>query len=160
MELFFAWIVFAIIVGAIGSNRNIGFGLAFFLSLILSPIIGLIITLFSETKSTIEARNRSIQLQEEQKNILSEISKSKTSTEIIEELSKLNNLKNSGAINDEEFERLKSDLMSNDKTQNSDPNTVYMDEVEVKNDKSDNTTAFIGIMLLIIIIIFIWGLND
>jgi len=32
--------------------------------------------------------------------------------------------------------------------------------VEVKNDKSDNTTAFIGIMLLIIIIIFIWGLND
>jgi hypothetical protein len=50
MELFFGWVLFALLVGAVGSNRKIGFTGSFILSLILSPIIGLIITLFSKTK--------------------------------------------------------------------------------------------------------------
>ena len=45
--LFFA-ILFAVLVGWAGSNRKIGFGWSFFLSLLLSPIIGLIITLCSK----------------------------------------------------------------------------------------------------------------
>ncbi len=39
---------FSILVGIIGSNRRIGFGWSFLLSLIFTPLIGLIITLFSE----------------------------------------------------------------------------------------------------------------
>ncbi len=39
---------FAMLVGIIGSNRRIGFGWSFLLSLIFTPLIGLIITLFSE----------------------------------------------------------------------------------------------------------------
>lgn len=38
------------LVGQLGSNRNIGFGWSFALSLFFSPIIGLIITLFSKKK--------------------------------------------------------------------------------------------------------------
>ncbi len=40
---------FSILVGMIGSNRRIGFGWAFILSLIFTPLVGLIITLFSDT---------------------------------------------------------------------------------------------------------------
>ena len=36
------------LVGLIGSRRRIGFGWAFFLSLIFTPIVGLIFTLISE----------------------------------------------------------------------------------------------------------------
>lgn len=48
------WLIFSIIVGVIGSNRKIGFGLALLASLVLSPVIGLIITLVSESNSSIE----------------------------------------------------------------------------------------------------------
>jgi hypothetical protein len=44
------WIVFSLIVGFIGSNRTIGFGSAFIVSLILSPLIGLIVVIFSGKK--------------------------------------------------------------------------------------------------------------
>lgn len=39
----------SILVGMIGSNRRIGFGWSFILSLIFTPLVGLIITLLSET---------------------------------------------------------------------------------------------------------------
>lgn len=40
----------AALVGQLGKSRKIGFGWSFALSLFLSPIIGLIITLFSKKK--------------------------------------------------------------------------------------------------------------
>lgn len=40
--------LFSILVGIIGSNRRIGFGWSFLLSIITTPIIGLIVTLFSD----------------------------------------------------------------------------------------------------------------
>jgi hypothetical protein len=40
----------ATLVGLVGKNRKIGFGWSFVLSLFLSPVIGLIITLFSKKK--------------------------------------------------------------------------------------------------------------
>ncbi|MFI3247497.1 MAG: hypothetical protein R3Y39_00015 [Rikenellaceae bacterium] len=39
----------SILVGMIGSNRRIGFGWPFFLSLIFTPIVGLLVALLSET---------------------------------------------------------------------------------------------------------------
>ena len=38
----------AVLVGIIGSRRRIGFGLAFLLSLIFTPLVGLIITLLTD----------------------------------------------------------------------------------------------------------------
>ena len=37
-----------ILIGIIGSRRNIGFGWAFLLSIIFTPVVGLIITLISD----------------------------------------------------------------------------------------------------------------
>jgi len=53
------WFLFSLLIGAIGNNRNIGFWNAFFLSLILSPIIGLIFTLISKshTQMLLEKQN-------------------------------------------------------------------------------------------------------
>ena len=53
MEQLFFLVLFiglAALVGQLGKNRNIGFGWSFALSLFLSPLIGLIITLFSKKK--------------------------------------------------------------------------------------------------------------
>ena len=36
-----SWVIFSILVGVIGLNRKIGFWGAFFISLLLSPFIGL-----------------------------------------------------------------------------------------------------------------------
>ncbi|HRN41126.1 MAG TPA: hypothetical protein PK649_03515 [Vicingus sp.] len=47
MAIFFLWIFFCFIVGFIGSGRNIGYWGVFFISLFLSPLIGLIFGLAS-----------------------------------------------------------------------------------------------------------------
>lgn len=41
-------LLFDVIVGLLGSRRNIGFGLAFILSAIFTPLIGLIFVLLSD----------------------------------------------------------------------------------------------------------------
>ena len=50
MAIFILWIVFSIIVGIVASSRKakIGGGAAFFLSLILSPVIGFLIAILSK----------------------------------------------------------------------------------------------------------------
>lgn len=62
MEIIFGWFLFSIIVGAIGSNRKIGFGMALLASLLLSPLIGLIITLVSESNSSIRHKEETSNL--------------------------------------------------------------------------------------------------
>jgi hypothetical protein len=49
--LIIIWFVLALIIGSIGKNKKIGFAGAFFLSLLLSPLIGLIIALASSKKA-------------------------------------------------------------------------------------------------------------
>ncbi len=49
MEIIFL-IIFAALVALLGKNRKIGYGWSFVLCLFLSPIIGLIIILFSKKK--------------------------------------------------------------------------------------------------------------
>ena len=44
------WIIFCFVVGTVGKKRKIGFAGAFFLSLFLSPLIGLIIAYNSDKK--------------------------------------------------------------------------------------------------------------
>lgn len=48
--------LFSVLVGLVGSRRHIGFGWAFILSLIFTPLIGLIFTLISEPLPSGEQR--------------------------------------------------------------------------------------------------------
>ncbi len=50
MDIIFVWLVFAFLVGLIGSSRKIGFFKAFLAAVFLSPIIGLVIALISPSK--------------------------------------------------------------------------------------------------------------
>lgn len=56
MEIIFLLINLGLcaLVGKLGSKRNIGFGWSFVLSIFLSPLVGLIITLFSKKLNTVE----------------------------------------------------------------------------------------------------------
>jgi len=54
--IFIFWICFAFLVGLVGRDREIGFGASLFLAILLSPLIGLVITLFSDKKKTIVHR--------------------------------------------------------------------------------------------------------
>jgi hypothetical protein len=51
---FFILAVISALVALLGMNRKIGYGWSFVLCLFLSPIIGLILILFSKKKSTVE----------------------------------------------------------------------------------------------------------
>ena len=107
MGLFIGWIIFAFVAGAIGSDRKIGFLGAFFLSLFLSPLIGIIVALASKRKDT----------EEFQKKIL-ENSQNSPSDNYIDQLYKLTKLREAGNISEQEYEREK------DKLESSRPTTV------------------------------------
>ena len=53
----FSGCLLSVLVGLLGSKRNIGFGWAFILSLIFTPLVGLIITLLSSEKNGYEEKN-------------------------------------------------------------------------------------------------------
>lgn len=99
------WIIFSFIVGMIGSGRKIGFFGAFFLSLILSPVIGLIITIISKSKSDMARDEKMIKLQEDTNRILS-------ANNISSDLQNLTSLKEKGLITEDEFLRAKSKLFN------------------------------------------------
>lgn len=83
------WLGLALIVGALGRHRNIGFFFAFLWAILLSPIIGLAITLFSAKKVDHESQRSSI----------------------LNQLEQLSNLKEKGIISDTQFEREKINLL-------------------------------------------------
>jgi len=58
MGIVLAWIIFCAVAGFVGSDRECGFGKAFFVSFFFSPIIGLIYAFASTKNSTIEFQNR------------------------------------------------------------------------------------------------------
>ncbi len=88
------WIVFSIIVGAIGSGRNIGFWGALFLSLLLSEKV--------------------LTVQEKQQEALDKISKAEKekNTSIADELEKIRKMKDEGVIDDNEFQTLKRKIIN------------------------------------------------
>ena len=50
MVILLGWIGLSILAGIIGQDKNIGFAGSFFLSLFLSPFIGLLVAIFSKEK--------------------------------------------------------------------------------------------------------------
>jgi hypothetical protein len=71
--LIIGWILGAFFVAFVfGVARKIGFWGSFLISLLLSPLLGLLITLFSEDKKKAADRKRMIELQEENNRLLRE----------------------------------------------------------------------------------------
>lgn len=98
-----AWLLLSVLVGFIGAGRNIGFFGAFILSLILSPLIGGIITLASTSKATAtmasEAKKQTVALQNLQ------------GKSIPEQLQDLAALRDAGTITEEEYNAAKSKIL-------------------------------------------------
>jgi len=105
-------IIFAAIVGAIGADRKIGFWNAFILSLILSPIIGLIIVLFSGSKSELEMQGKMLEVNEKQQKTLEEIKNSSAQVSVADEIKKLKDLYDQGIITQEEFNQGKQKILT------------------------------------------------
>ena len=112
----FVWSLPSIIIGFIGINRKIGFWGALFLSLIFSPIIGLIVTLVSKSKEDIENQQELLKVQTEQNDTLKKMAKKQTVSNIADEIKKIKELLDSGAISKEEFDKLKNMIFENQTT--------------------------------------------
>lgn len=110
--IIFGWIVFAIVAGFVGSGRKIGFGWAFFWSLLLSPLVGLIIAFASDKKSDIEARN----IQQAQARYMTKVQQDQaqriSEKPIYEQIKDAKSLWDSGAITEEEFEAIKKKIIN------------------------------------------------
>jgi len=101
------WIVFSIVAGFVGSGRKIGFGWAFFWSLLLSPLIGLIIAFASDKKSDVELRA----VQEKQAEAI-QVIKENSKKSVTDQIKEAKELLDSGAITEEEFDSLKKKLLN------------------------------------------------
>ena len=114
MEILLIWIIGAAIVGAIGSGKTIGFGGAFFLSLLLSPLLGFIIVLFYPSK---ESQQQSLEQQKMQTQILQSMAASQSTSKsshqhsIADEIQKLKSLRDADAITEQEFQVQKQKLL-------------------------------------------------
>lgn len=111
MGIFLGWFIFSLVVGAIGASRKIGFWGAFLLSLLLSPLIGLIITLVSKSHEDEAYKQSVLNTQKKQEESLNRIS-STSSISISDELNKLKKLREEDSITEEEFQKLRSKIIN------------------------------------------------
>lgn len=96
------WFLGAFIVGFFGIDRKIGYWGSFFASVFLSPLIGLIITLFSETNANAAYKKKQLELLENRNNETTTVEVfPKTSKE--ERLKELADLKSKELISEEEY---------------------------------------------------------
>lgn len=118
MEFFVVWIVLACIVGAIATDKVMGFWGGFLWSFLLSPVIGFIIVLFGKTLATQKQEDMARQAQFQQTQILHNIQQQQNSTNqmatrnISDELDRLKHQLDKGIITEEEFTHLKKKLIS------------------------------------------------
>jgi uncharacterized protein YlxW (UPF0749 family) len=108
--IFIFWIVGAIVVGFIGNARKIGFFVAFLLSILLSPLIGLIITLISQTNKEYYGN---IVRQRQQAQSLKQIQaqQAQQALSIPDELAKLKQMYEQNMISEVDYEKAKSKLI-------------------------------------------------
>ncbi len=93
--LFISWFILSIIVALLGDNKKIGIWAAFFISLIFSPLIGLIVVLVSDRKYP-------------QKVVIQNPVKKPSAAD---EISKLKSLLDDGALTQEEFDDQKAKIL-------------------------------------------------
>lgn len=101
MVIFFGWLIFSCIVAAIGAERKIGGVAAFFISIFLSPIIGLIVTLVS-------SRTSEVKFQEQ----LLEQTKKDNAVGSAKEIEELHELFKKGILTETEFVNKKAKILN------------------------------------------------
>lgn len=106
MGFFIGWIVGCFIAGSIGSGKTIGFWGAFFLSLFLSPLIGIIAALVSKDETEVEIQKSILA---NQQSILNE--KPVSTLSVADEIEKFKKLLDQGTISQNEFDKFKSQLL-------------------------------------------------
>ena len=114
MGIFFGWIIFSFVVGFVGSGRKIGFFGAFFLSLLLSPLIGLIIALVSKNEADEAYKTEVLTVQQNQQETLKKLSETERikTVSIADELAKLKIMREDGIITEDEFQNLKNKIIN------------------------------------------------
>ena len=112
MEIILLYLILCIIIGVIGSKRNIGFLGGFFLSLFLSPFVGLLFTLISEEKEEHEPSIRHYSPTKTQTVEPGSKNNQHSKLDIITELEKLQSLKEEGVITQQEFQILKNKIIN------------------------------------------------
>lgn len=114
MGIFFGWFILSLIVGAVGSGRKIGFISAFFISLLLSPLVGLIFTLVSKSNEEEAYQEKVLEVQKNQEEALKRISETEKGNpvSVADELQKLKKLRDENLITEDEFRQLKSKLIN------------------------------------------------
>jgi phosphate/sulfate permease len=113
----FSWIVFSVVVGFVGRDRELGFWKSFLLSIILSPIIGFIFAVLSKNIEDEDYKFKLMQVLKEQQKLLAQISQASQlrtsgSINIATELEKLDKMNKDGRITDEEFQKLKYKIIN------------------------------------------------
>src|SRR5690606_22012552 len=101
MGIFFGWILLSFVGGMVGSGRKIGFWGGFLVSLLLSPLVGIIVALSSKSVSTDNAEKELVKQSQEQTKALGAIQQNT----YISELHKLKELYDSGLISMRSEER-------------------------------------------------------
>jgi len=116
MGIIFGWIIFSFVAGYVGSKRTFGFWNAFLISLILSPLVGLICAFASKRIEDEEFEYELLKNQRKQQRYLGYSIREKhdniSSLSVADELEKLIRLKNSNNISEEEFQKLKNKLFN------------------------------------------------
>ena len=92
--LLVAWILFAAVIAGMGNKRLIGPIIPFFVSIFLSPIVGLIVVLISKDRQT------------------DRFEKTTTAKSASEELIKINELREKGIVSTDEFDTLKKKIIN------------------------------------------------
>ncbi|PWK27213.1 putative oligomerization/nucleic acid binding protein [Arcicella aurantiaca] len=98
--IYLSWFVFTILVGILGTYRKIGGAGAFFLSLFLSPLIGVIFTLASEKLTDIAYKE----------SMLKSVDEAKKANNLTD-LEKLHELKEKGILTEEEYQEKKNKIL-------------------------------------------------
>jgi len=108
-----SWIVLSIVIGIVGSKRKIGFAGAFFLSLLLSPLIGLIFTLTSKDIEDEKYKEELLRSFKRQQNELNGNIHSDYNFKMRDnELKELKQLRNSASITEDDYQYRKNELMN------------------------------------------------
>lgn len=105
------YLIVSLTIGAFGKDKKIGFWGAFLLSFFFTPLVGILVVIFSKSKEEMEREARSYKIQQAQKEAIERMEAKRTSSDAVDELVKLKSLLDSGAINQSEFDNMKASIM-------------------------------------------------
>jgi len=111
---------------------------SFFLSLILSPLIGLIITAFSESIENEVYKKTMMKTQKKQKDALEKLSENIENNSIAEEIMKLGKLKEDNLITEDEYHNLKNKVINSTQNAQKGEENINLDTNNPKQNKSIN----------------------